>query len=81
MAQVTWPTGYDWRLGGKGQQMDEMQAVVKEVLALLMLVAGTSIGFVESFAQARGIAHLSAWTRRVGGLLVAPWWGYLVWTA
>jgi HAE1 family hydrophobic/amphiphilic exporter-1 len=21
LAQVTWPTGYDWRLGGKGQQM------------------------------------------------------------
>jgi cytochrome c biogenesis protein CcdA len=48
---------------------------------LLMLVAGTSIGFVESFAQARGIAHLSAWARRVGGLLVALVGGYLVWTA
>lgn len=48
---------------------------------LLMLLAGTSIGFVESFAQARGISHLSAWTRRVGGLLVALVGGYLVWTA
>jgi cytochrome c biogenesis protein CcdA len=48
---------------------------------LLMLVAGTSIGFVESFAQARGIVHLSAWARRVGGLLVALVGGYLLWTA
>lgn len=48
---------------------------------LLMLVAGTSIGFVESFARARGIAHLSAWARRGGGLLVALVGGYLLWTA
>ncbi len=48
---------------------------------LLMLVPGTSIGFVESFAQVRGIAQLSAWARRVGGLPVALVGGYLVWTA
>jgi hydrophobe/amphiphile efflux-1 (HAE1) family protein len=34
LAEVTWPTGYAWRLGGKGQQMAEMQTVVREVLAL-----------------------------------------------
>ena len=48
---------------------------------LLMLVAGTSIGFVESFVQSRGIAHLSAWARQGGGLLVALVGGYLLWTA
>ncbi len=48
---------------------------------LLMLAAGTSIGVVESFAKRKGIAHLSAWTRRTGGLLVALVGGYLVWNA
>ncbi|WP_295404174.1 cytochrome c biogenesis protein CcdA [uncultured Thiocystis sp.] len=48
---------------------------------LLMLAAGTSIGFVESFAKCKGIAHLSAWTRRTGGLMVALVGGYLVWNA
>jgi multidrug efflux pump subunit AcrB len=36
LAEVTWPTGYAWRLGGKGQQMAEMQAVVREVLVLAL---------------------------------------------
>lgn len=31
---MAWPTGYAWTLGGKGQQMAEMQAVVREVLGL-----------------------------------------------
>lgn len=48
---------------------------------LLMLAAGTSIGFAESFAKAKGIADLSAWARRAGGLLVALVGGYLVWAA
>lgn len=34
LAEVAWPTGYAWTLSGKGQQMAEMQAVVREVLAL-----------------------------------------------
>ena len=34
LAEVAWPTGYAWILGGKGQQMAEMQAVVREVLGL-----------------------------------------------
>ena len=34
LAEVTWPTGYAWSLGGKGQQMDEMKAVVKEIFGL-----------------------------------------------
>jgi len=36
LAEVTWPTGYAWRLGGKGQQMAEMQTVVREVLVLAL---------------------------------------------
>jgi cytochrome c biogenesis protein CcdA len=48
---------------------------------LLILAAGTSIGFVEAFAKRRGIADLSAWTRRLGGALVALVGGYLVWNA
>jgi hydrophobe/amphiphile efflux-1 (HAE1) family protein len=34
LAEVAWPTGYAWSLGGKGQQMDEMKAVVKEIFGL-----------------------------------------------
>ncbi|QIK37125.1 cytochrome c biogenesis protein CcdA [Caldichromatium japonicum] len=48
---------------------------------LLILAAGTSIGFVEAFAKRRGIVDLSAWMRRVGGALVALVGGYLVWSA
>ncbi len=36
LAEVTWPTGYAWRLGGKGQMMAEMQTVVREVLVLAL---------------------------------------------
>jgi cytochrome c-type biogenesis protein len=48
---------------------------------LLMLVAGTFTGFVESMAQARGIVNFSTWTRRCGGLIVAATGLYLVWNA
>jgi hydrophobic/amphiphilic exporter-1 (mainly G- bacteria), HAE1 family len=34
LVEVAWPTGYAWQLGGKGQQMAEMQTVVREVLGL-----------------------------------------------
>lgn len=36
LAEVAWPTGYAWILSGKGQQMVEMQAVVREVLGLAL---------------------------------------------
>lgn len=45
---------------------------------LLMLVAGTFTGFVESFAKSGKIANFSAWTKRAGGLLVALFGGYLL---
>lgn len=48
---------------------------------LLMLVAGTFTGFVESFARSRGIANISLWARRLGGLVVALAGLYLIWSA
>lgn len=38
---------------------------------LLMLVAGTFTGFVESLVKAKGIVNFSLWTKRGGGLIVA----------
>ena len=46
---------------------------------LLMLLAGTFTGFIEAFAQSRGGADVSNWSRRLGGALVALVGGYLVW--
>ena len=48
---------------------------------LLMLVAGTFTGFVESFAQSRGIANISLWAKRLGGLVFVLVGSYLVWNA
>lgn len=33
LADVTWPSGYSWNISGKAQQMEEMKAVVKQLLA------------------------------------------------
>ncbi|MBJ6748706.1 cytochrome c biogenesis CcdA family protein [Geomonas anaerohicana] len=38
---------------------------------LLMLVAGTFTGFVDSFIKAKGMVAFSLWTRRAAGALVA----------
>jgi len=48
---------------------------------VLLLAAGTSIGFVESFALKRGIANFSLWMQRIGGMLIAGVGGYLIWNA
>lgn len=48
---------------------------------LLMLAAGTSVGFVESLARAKGVVNFSAWTKRLGGLMVALVGVYLFWNA
>ncbi|RII29067.1 MAG: thiol:disulfide interchange protein [Geobacter sp.] len=48
---------------------------------LLMLAAGTFTGFIESFVKARGIVNFSAWTKRIGGLVVALVGAYLLWMA
>lgn len=48
---------------------------------VLMLVAGTCVGFVESLAKARGVASFSTWTKRLGGLMVALVGVYLLWNA
>ena len=34
LAEVTWPTGYNYTIGGKARQMAEMQGVVKSILGL-----------------------------------------------
>jgi len=34
LADVTWPSGYNYSIGGKARQMAEMQAVVKSILGL-----------------------------------------------
>lgn len=46
---------------------------------LLMLVAGTFTGFIESFVRAKGVANFSAWAKRCGGLVVAIVGIYLIW--
>ena len=48
---------------------------------LLMLVAGTFTGFIESFIMTKGIANISLWTKRCGGLIVAIVGAYLVWSS
>lgn len=48
---------------------------------LLMLVAGTFTGFVEAFAQARGVARLSLWARRIGGVIIVLTGAWLFWQA
>lgn len=48
---------------------------------LLMLVAGTFTGFIESFVQAKGIINFSTWTKQFGGLVVAVVGAYLIWNS
>jgi cytochrome c biogenesis protein CcdA len=48
---------------------------------LLMLVAGTFTGFIESFVMAKGIANFSLWTKRCGGFIVATVGAYLLWSS
>ncbi len=45
---------------------------------MLMLVAGTFTGFIESFVRAKGVVNFSAWTKRIGGSVVAVVGGYLL---
>jgi cytochrome c biogenesis protein CcdA len=48
---------------------------------LLMLLAGTFTGFIESFVKQRGIINFSAWAKRFGGAVVACVGVYLLWNA
>jgi cytochrome c-type biogenesis protein len=48
---------------------------------LLMLVAGTFTGFVESLAKAKGVVNFSTWTKLAGGLVVALVGCYLLYQA
>jgi cytochrome c-type biogenesis protein len=36
----------------------------------LIFLAGTATGFVESFMRSRGISNVTAWSKKVGGLIV-----------
>ncbi|MBK1725321.1 hypothetical protein [Thiocystis violacea] len=53
LAEVTWPTGDAWTLGGKGQRMAEMQAVVREVLVLAFFFSFLVLGAGARFADRR----------------------------
>jgi cytochrome c biogenesis protein CcdA len=48
---------------------------------ILLLAAGTFTGFVESFAASKGVASISLWAKRLGGLIVAIAGCYLIWRA
>lgn len=48
---------------------------------LLMLVAGTFTGFVEAFAQNRGVANLSNWSRKLSGGIISLAGALLLWKA
>lgn len=48
---------------------------------LLMLVAGTFTGFIESFVKQKGIINFSTWAKRFGGAVVAGVGVYLLWMA
>jgi cytochrome c-type biogenesis protein len=48
---------------------------------LLMLLAGTFTGFVESFAKSRGITNISLWAKRLGGAVIVLVGVYLLWNA
>lgn len=48
---------------------------------MLMLVAGTFTGFIESLLKKKGVINLSMWAKRLGGLMVAGVGAYLFWKA
>ena len=48
---------------------------------LLMLAAGTFTGFVEAFVQARGVANLSAWAKRISGVIITAVGAWFLWQA
>jgi len=45
----------------------------------LIILAGVSAGFVESFAQSRGITNFSNWAKKVSGLLIIFAGFYILW--
>lgn len=48
---------------------------------LLMLAAGTFVGFVESMVKAKGVIGFSNWAKRIAGVVVAAAGTHLVWSA
>ena len=48
---------------------------------MLMLLAGTFTGFVESFVKAKGVRNFSDWSKRIGGALISLVGIYLLYQA
>ncbi len=48
---------------------------------LLMLAAGTFTGFVEAFAQAKGVINFSIWAKRISGAIIAAVGAWFIWLA
>jgi cytochrome c-type biogenesis protein len=46
-----------------------------------MLFAGTFTGFVEAFANTRGVVNLSNWSRKVSGCIISLAGAWFLWQA
>ncbi len=67
----------------KGQMLYGMALLFTYAIGhcLLMLLAGTFTGFIESFVKQRGLVNFSARVKQLGGLVVAGVGVYLLWNA
>lgn len=67
----------------KGQMLYGMALLFSYAVGhcLLMLLAGTFTGFIESFVKRQGIVNFSTRVKQLGGLVVAGVGAYLIWNA
>jgi cytochrome c biogenesis protein CcdA len=68
---------------GKGQVLYGIMLMFSYAVGhcLLMLVAGTFTGFVESFAKTRGVLNFSNWSRKVSGFIISLAGAWFIWQA
>ena len=68
---------------GKGQVLYGIMLMFSYAVGhcLLMLVAGTFTGFVESFAKARGVLNFSNWSRKISGFIISLAGAWFIWQA
>lgn len=68
---------------GKGQVLYGIMLMFSYAVGhcLLMLVAGTFTGFVESFAKTRGVINFSNWSRKVSGFIISLAGAWFIWQA
>ncbi len=68
---------------GKGQVLYGITLMFSYAVGhcLLMLVAGTFTGFVESFAKTRGVLNFSNWSRKVSGFIISLAGAWFIWQA